>query len=204
MTEVYTELLQENSELEAKIFRLEQENNTICYNLHLAEKERDDLKKQNKILEIQIDQCNEYIDELKQENKELKEAYNEISNNSEILHENHCLRIANAKLHEDLSQTEISMQEWKSQSDEARMAYNNLLLDIVSDVPFTGEIGGKRDINIKDHLHQMQKALASLEEIQKIITQDCKRCTAECDCDDDCTRYKIKDIINEVLNDSEC
>ena len=59
-------------------------------------------------------------------------------------------------------------KELKSQRDEARIAYNDLILDIVSDIPFEGEIGGERFISIKDRLHQMQKALASLEEIREI------------------------------------
>jgi predicted RNase H-like nuclease (RuvC/YqgF family) len=45
----------------------------------------------------------------------------------------------------------------------------------------------------------IEKYRSALEEIQKIITADCKGCTAECDCDDDCTRYRIKNKINEVL-----
>lgn len=60
-------------------------------------------------------------------------------------------------------------KELKSQRDEARIAYNNLILDIISDIPFTGEIGGERNISIKDHLYQMQKALASLEEIKTVL-----------------------------------
>lgn len=40
---------------------------------------------------------------------------------------------------------------------------------------------------------------SALKEILEIIRADCKRCTAECDCDDDCTRYKIQNKINEVL-----
>lgn len=89
MTDVYTELLQENSELKTKIFRLEQEN------------------------------------------KELKEAYDEISNNSEILRENNSLRIANAKLSEDLWQHGISMREWREQSIRYRSAFEeiNTLID---------------------------------------------------------------------------
>ena len=40
----------------------------------------------------------------------------------------------------------------------------------------------------------------ALEEIREIVKVDCKGCTAECDCDEDCTRYIIKNKINEVLN----
>ena len=66
------------------------------------------------------------LQRLKQENEKLKKAYNEISNNSEILHENDRLRIANTKLNEDLSQTEISMREWKEQSIKYRSALEEI------------------------------------------------------------------------------
>lgn len=46
---------------------------------------------------------------------------------------------------------------------------------------------------------KINKYRSALEEIQKIIRADCKMCTAECDCDDDCTRHKIKNRINEAL-----
>jgi hypothetical protein len=46
---------------------------------------------------------------------------------------------------------------------------------------------------------KINKYRSALEEILEIIRADCKKCTAECDCDDDCTRYKIKNKINEVL-----
>ena len=41
---------------------------------------------------------------------------------------------------------------------------------------------------------------SALEEIREIVKVDCKGCTAECDCDEDCTRYIIKNKINEVLS----
>jgi len=41
---------------------------------------------------------------------------------------------------------------------------------------------------------------SALEEIREIVKADCKGCTAECDCDEDCTRYIIKNKINDVLN----
>lgn len=53
-----------------------------------------------------------------------------------------------------------------------------------------------------DELNEKYKQLRSaLEEIKDIIRADCKGCTAECDCDDDCTRYKIKTKINECLGE---
>lgn len=39
----------------------------------------------------------------------------------------------------------------------------------------------------------------ALEEIRELVRADCKGCTAECDCDEDCTRYIIKNKINEVI-----
>ena len=51
------------------------------------------------------------------------------------------------------------------------------------------------------YLKEVSRHRSALEEIREIIKADCKRCTAECDCDDDCTRYKIKTKINEVLNE---
>lgn len=61
-----------------------------------------------------------------EQNKELQKAYNEISNNSEILHENHCLRIANARLNEDLLQNKVSMREWREQSINYRSALEEI------------------------------------------------------------------------------
>lgn len=124
-------------------------------------------------------------------------AYDEVSNNSEILHENNRLRIANAKLNEDLLQTEISMHEWRSKRDEAVIAYNDLILDIVSDIPFTADIGGERHITIKDHLHQMQKALSVLEEI-KDYCEKCKKCV---ETGDEVILYTVIKKVNEVLGD---
>lgn len=78
-----------------------------------------------------VNKCKYYklykqLKRLEQENKELKKAYDEISNNSEILHENHSLRIANAKLSEDLWQHGISMREWKEQSLKYRSALEEI------------------------------------------------------------------------------
>ena len=56
-----------------------------------------------------------YMKQLIIENEKLKNSYNEVSNNSEILHENNCLRISNAKLSEDLEQTETSMRAWRNE-----------------------------------------------------------------------------------------
>lgn len=120
----------------------------------------------------------DYITRLEQENNAYKQSEEEaIEIIAELKHKN---------------------KELKSQRDEARIAYNNLILDIVSDIPFEGEIGGERFISIKDRLHQMQKALASLEDI-KVIADDTFKV-----CDDDCgNARKIKliiDKINEVLS----
>ena len=41
----------------------------------------------------------------------------------------------------------------------------------------------------------------ALEKIREIIRADCKDCTAECDCDDSCTRYKIQNKINECIGE---
>lgn len=51
---------------------------------------------------------------------------------------------------------------------------------------------------IKDMANN-NKYRSALEEIREIVRADCKGCTAECDCNDDCTRYMIKHRINEVL-----
>jgi len=69
-------------------------------------------------------------DELKQENERLKEAYNEVSNNSEILHENHRLRIANAKLSEDLEQHGISIRAWRDESLKYKSALEEIRIYI--------------------------------------------------------------------------
>ena len=42
---------------------------------------------------------------------------------------------------------------------------------------------------------------SALEEILEIVRTDCKGCTAECDCDEDCTRYMITNKINECLGE---
>ena len=63
MTDVYTELLQENSELETKVLRLEQENKEL-------KEEIDDLLEKKPDCNDEFG-CQELI-ELKQENRELK------------------------------------------------------------------------------------------------------------------------------------
>jgi len=56
--------------------------------------------------------------------------------------------------------------------------------------------------NLKDTIYyDIEKYRIALEEIREIVKVDCKGCTAECDCDDDWTRYMIKNKINEVLGD---
>jgi len=94
-----------NNELQAKLLRLEQENFALTQ---------------------ESQQKSQTICELEQENKELKDDYDEISNNSEILHENNCLRIANAKLSEDLCQHGISMREWREQAINYRSALEEI------------------------------------------------------------------------------
>ena len=69
---------------------------------------------------------NQCIKDLEQENEKLKEAYDEIFNNSEILHENNCLRISNQKLLEDLEQAETSMMAWKEDCIKLRKALEEI------------------------------------------------------------------------------
>ena len=95
-------------------------------NQYELEKENAELKDYSQRMENQRENYYKEYLRLKQENKELEEAYNEISNNSEILHENHCLRIANAKLNEDLSQAEVSMREWREQSLKYKSALEEI------------------------------------------------------------------------------
>lgn len=102
-------------------------------------------------------------DELKKTVENQKLEYEELQCDlSEVENACGCYQSENAELKQE-------NKELKSQRDEARIAYNDLILDIVSDIPFEGEIGGERFISIKDRLHQMQKALASLEEIREIL-----------------------------------
>lgn len=98
---------------------------------------------------------------------------------------------------DNVKRLEQENKELKSQRDEARIAYNNLMLEIVSDIPFTGEIGGERNISIKDHLHQMQKALASLEEIKEINDKWLKRWMN--DSDEIAGFEEIRNKIDEAL-----
>lgn len=60
------------------------------------------------------------------ENKKLKQKLNEVLNDSEILHENNCLRLVNAKLNEDLSQTETSLREWKREKEQYKQALEEI------------------------------------------------------------------------------
>lgn len=50
---------------------------------------------------------------------------------------------------------------------------------------------------------EIYKYRSALEDIRELVRADCKGCTAECDCDEDCTRYVIKNKINEVLNEGK-
>jgi len=139
-------------------------NNAVCYFKELIR-----LEQENKELNFKINQLKAnglYNDltgielsakvvELEQENRALKDNNNHLQ---VIIDDG---RAENKRFREE-------NKELESQRDEARIAYNNLILDIVSDIPFEGEIGGERFISIKDRLHQMQKALASLEEIREI------------------------------------
>ena len=81
MTEVYTELLEENSELEAKILRLEQENKELKAYKDVNEdfkKAWDELnKKYTEVLKLAKENAdsNEYcLQELEKENEELNAA----------------------------------------------------------------------------------------------------------------------------------
>lgn len=50
------------------------------------------------------------------------------------------------------------------------------------------------------------KKINKLEILQKIrnrINADCKKCTSECDCDDDCTRYYILNLINKLESEAK-
>lgn len=68
MTDVYTELLQENSELKAKILRLEQENKILKSNTNVL----NDYITKNEQLKTNIDHLVKINESLKQENKDLK------------------------------------------------------------------------------------------------------------------------------------
>lgn len=170
-----------SSNEECPIKKLKQENENIIneYN-KLQEEIREQLKR--------FEQVNKDFETL------TKSLYKRIE---ELEKENEALAFRERFYKADYEASEQENKELKSQRDEARIAYNNLILDIVSDIPFEGEIGGERFISIKDRLHQMQKALASLEEIRVIADDTFKVC------DDDCgNARKIKliiDKINEVL-----
>jgi flagellar biosynthesis chaperone FliJ len=89
-----------------------EQSNCHYKQLKRLEQERDDLKKQNKILEIQIDQCNEYIDELKQENKELKETVKDLNQSIQ-----NC-NIQRTKMYKALEEINILVKNYCNACDE--------------------------------------------------------------------------------------
>jgi len=103
---------------------------------------------------------------LEQENKELKDDYDEISNNSEILHENNCLRIANAKLSEDLCQHGISMREWREQAINYRSA-----LEEIREIAKFNQFYNPEDLLINGDIGQMQdlKMTEIYEKINEVL-----------------------------------
>lgn len=96
--------------------------------------------------------------------------------------------------YKQLKRLEQENKELKEENIKVKKEFNNLIAEIISDIEYTGEIACNGE-SPKEHLHQMQKALASLKEIRvmlvKLNTND----------EDDFTYEfsKIEDKINEVL-----
>ena len=94
-----------------------------------------------------------------------------------------------------LKRLEQENKELKEENIKVKKEFNNLIAEIISDIEYTGEITCNGE-SPKEHLHQMQKALAALEEIQKIIKSYDLAVDNGVSVD---TLYTIGTIINEVL-----
>jgi flagellar biosynthesis chaperone FliJ len=112
---------------------------------------------------------------LEQENKELKEEIIELSEEKgHLIVENNTLKESNQSL--SMLGTDLA-----SANETVRKEFF------------------RADKNKDMWREKAENYRSALEEIRECVRADCERCTAECDCDDDCTRYKIKNKINEVL-----
>lgn len=139
------------------------------------------------------------IERLEQENRELRKA-NEISIEKVTV-------TAEAKRLQELEQ-ESKELNFKINQLKANGLYNDLTgIELSAKVvELKQENKELKEVNeqiCKDCSKEIKHYWCILEEIRELVRADCKGCTAECDCDEDCTRYIIKNKINEVLNEKE-
>ena len=87
-------------------------------------------------------------------------------------------------------------EELKEENIKVKKEFNNLIVEIISDVEFTGEIASNGETPI-EHLHKCQNALKTLEEIRKYINT---LSSIDSDFVNTETYLRIVDKINEVLN----
>ncbi len=150
------------------------------------------------------DECNPYYKRLEQENKELKK---------QIESQKGLITVGGKQQYEYLQR----IDELKKTVENQKLEYEELQCDL-SEVENACGCYQSENAELKQEnkeLKELNKKICedwekeikaywnTLEEIREIVKADCKGCTAECDCDEDCTRYMIKNKINEVLNEKE-
>ena len=149
---------------------------------------------------------------LEQDSKQLTQWLDEARNNADfwcnkctsLVQENKDFEILAKSLYKRIEELEkeneaLAFRERLYKADYEASEQENRELRKANEISIekvTVTAEAKRLQELEQENKQMKSAL---EEILEIIRADCKRCTAECDCDDDCTRYKIKNKIKEVL-----
>lgn len=128
----------------------------------------------------------EYIDKL----KELKDTADTMLMANDIKKQDiDSLREVNARLEQE-------NKELKEENIKVKKEFNNLIVEIISDTEYTGEIACNGE-SPKEHLKQCQKALAALEEIRTYLDT---LTSIDSDFTNTETYLRIQDKINEVLN----
>ena len=125
---------------------------------------------------------NEQLIRLEQENKELKDKVDSLDRLTDELHDRHMA------LADTYQETRNVCKRLEQENERLQSEIRQKKMTIM--------MNNDHYLTVDENNRNYRSAL---EEIREIIRADCKMCTAECDCDDDCTRYKIKTKINEVL-----
>jgi hypothetical protein len=191
-------LEQENKKLkeikDETYFRLKEE---YLFELKRLEQLKNKYYQQTLDDEIQINNLLEEIQQIKQDRN--------VENITMLSLENSRLEQENKELKEkiiELSEEKGHLIVENNTLKESNQSLSMLGTDLVSANETVRKEFFRADKNKDMWREKAEEYRSALEEIREIVRADCKGCTAECDCNDDCTRFKIKNKINEVLNES--
>ena len=178
-------------------FRLKEE---YLSELKRLEQERDELKFENDRYKQLLKGCptededcglcviDEQNKRLKQERDELKRACEKCK----LLD----IEKTNRDLLERIDELEQENNSLQAQINNITVQSNNVITALEQE---NKELKELNEQICEDCSKEIKHYWCILEEIRELVIADCKGCTAECDCDEDCTRYIIKNKINEVI-----